>query len=103
MMVKLKDGRVVEGVLECVDQQQNLILSSAYDKSGPHLLGLVLIPGKAHEAVFRWNDCIEPELAVDRLSINHTDGVRQRIKPDVAQARVGGAAISSTEAYLTIL
>jgi small nuclear ribonucleoprotein (snRNP)-like protein len=47
MRVVLVDGRVVEGILECVDYLRNLILRDAVDISGPHSLGLVLVPGKA--------------------------------------------------------
>lgn len=50
--VILRDGRVVEGTLECVDSYRNLVLRSAVDMAGPHSLGLVVVPGDAHVSVY---------------------------------------------------
>lgn len=49
--VELSDGRVVAGIVECVDALKNLVLRDAVDVAGTHQLGLVLVPGGAHTRV----------------------------------------------------
>jgi small nuclear ribonucleoprotein (snRNP)-like protein len=51
LRVALVDGRVIEGILECVDYLRNLVMRDAVDVSGPYPLGLVLVPGDAYRSV----------------------------------------------------
>lgn len=57
LLVTLRDGRVVEGALECFDSNGNIVLRDAVDvtregsAAGSHSLGLVLAPGGSYKSV----------------------------------------------------
>jgi small nuclear ribonucleoprotein (snRNP)-like protein len=78
LRVVLVDGRVVEGILECVDYLRNLVLRDAVDISGPYPLGLVLVPGHAYTSVRVRRVTKVPGvpdgMTCTELQSNHADG-----------------------------
>lgn len=72
--ISLKDGRLVEGVLECFDASRNLVLRDSVDittvagVASRHPCGLVLVPGGSYTSVFAEKKK-EPKLPLATLSL----------------------------------
>merc|ERR1712154_637135 len=62
----LKDGRVYEGALTCLDNLGNMILhktqhmNAGYKKDEKNMVGMVLVPGKLIERIWLPETCPPP-------------------------------------------
>ena len=52
LSITIKDKRSFIGYFQCIDREQNLILSQTYQEQAQSLMGTVIIQGKDIESIY---------------------------------------------------